>query len=227
MFVPALCSSRAWNVCLFFIWWSRLQYVDYWKSSGDLITCRLDWRLYLKFMELYSQCLQKQSVIVQCDLTKEAYVPNIYLMSGDRVKEKQTHTLFGQIELLASCRRHACVVRTQQLQQNSFQMHSYRKTKWRQTNLFVVLAVSMSCWLACNHIMFFFTRWFMRLTHTTWFYVNIMLTIRGFTNPKQLFLKDDTSLYLVVVKLCWQLNISKGHFQVVFTQCDHSEVTVR
>lgn len=42
-------------------------------------------------------------------------------MSG--VKEKQAHTLFGQIELLASCSRHICVVHTQQLQQNIFQLY--------------------------------------------------------------------------------------------------------
>lgn len=60
----------------------------------------------------------------------------------------------------------------------------------------------------------------MRLTNTTWFYINSMLTLRGSTNPKKLFPKDDTSLYLVVVKICWQSNVSKGRFQGVFTDCD-------
>lgn len=60
----------------------------------------------------------------------------------------------------------------------------------------------------------------MRLTHTTWFYINNMLTVGGLTNPKKLFLKDDTSLYAVVVEICWQSCRSKGHFQVLFTKCN-------
>lgn len=61
----------------------------------------------------------------------------------------------------------------------------------------------------------FFTRWFVRLTHTTRFYIDNMLTIRGLTNPtSSCHLKD-------VVKICWQSNISKGHSQGVFTQCVH------
>ncbi len=66
----------------------------------------------------------------------------------------------------------------------------------------------------------------MCLTHATWFNINDMLTIRGFSNPKKLFLKDDTSSYLVVVKICWQGNI-QGHFQAVFTQCDHGVKSLR
>lgn len=77
-------------------------------------------------MALYCQSLHKQSLILQCDSTKEAYIPNIYSMSGDWVKAKQTHTLFGQIALLASCSNHACVVHSQQLRQNSFQLHPCR-----------------------------------------------------------------------------------------------------
>lgn len=47
-----------------------------------------------------------------------------------------------------------------------------------------------------------------------------MRTVRGLTNPKKLFLKDDTSLYAVVVEICWQSCRSKGYFQGLFTKCN-------
>lgn len=105
-------------------------------------------------MEVFCQCLQKQSVILQCDLTKEAYIPNIYLMSGDWEKEKQTHTLFGQIEPLAS--HHACFVHTHtQLEQNIFQLYPCCKDEGEANKLFVIRAMFVSCWMAFGHIVFF------------------------------------------------------------------------
>lgn len=72
--------------------------------------------------------------------------------------------------------------------------------------------VFKACQIACTQIMFiYFTEDFVP---DTYYMVCIIkrLTIRGFTNPKKLFLKDDTSLYLVEMKNLLAVKHIQGSF---------------
>lgn len=111
-------------------------------------------------------------------MTKEVFLPNIYLMSG--VKEKQVYTLFGQSELLASCYSHIWLVYSQQLQ-NIFQMYSSHEAEENRSLL--------SSWHA-----YFSPKKVLCLTYISFYIIN-MLAVTVFANPKRLFLKDDMGLF--------------------------------
>lgn len=73
----------------------------------------------------------------------------------------------------------------------------------------------LSSWRACWRVKAFYLppRRFCAWHCTPSFHVISMPTVKGFTNPKKIFLKDDTRLFLVEMKICWQSSVSEGHFQ--------------
>lgn len=148
-------------------------------------------------------------------LDKGGIHPQIFIWcQGTKWKEEQTNVLFGPIEP-----HHAyTTATTEQLPAAPLPLRRGRSKQ--------ICLLSLPCgagWHASTSC--FFTRWFVRLTHTTWFYTNNMLTIRGWTNPGKLFLKDDMCLYLVcgadllavrtyprvVSRVCWQSEVALQH----------------
>lgn len=134
-------------------------------------------------------------------------------MSGDWVKEKQMHTLFGQIELLASCSNHILHKQQATTEYLPAAPMPLRQGTGKQICLFSLLC--NAGWHATTSV-FFTSAWYIR--HG--FILTTCLLLEGWLILRS-FLNDDTSLYLLVVKIRWQPNIFKSHFQGVVIQCVH------